>query len=1244
MTSVTDGNGDTTAYTYDAAGNVTLCTNPDGTSVRYDRDYSGNKLTVTDENGAQIRYTYTPLGLEYETIDVQTDLVMSRKEYDAQSRLSRLSDFVNGAVTEYTYDTFDRILSETVLQGTQILSQTLCSYDDAAEGGLYQKVTKTIVGDETAPSVITTQYTDKCGNVVKTGRFLNGTEYLATFGYDYLGNKLWELSAADAAKNLPFTAKYEYNESNQVIKTYNAAGQFTENTYNALGQLIRTTDYVGTPTLYSYDALGRLLSQTVTVEDGVTAVSKYAYDASGNIICEWKPVQAVGAAAEWSKSEYAYNSRKKLISAKQYDGSVLASETTYTYDGVGNMLSMNAGGSTTSYTYDRFGNVLTMTDALGQTETSTYAALGRLESRTDRNGTVTSYTYDALGRVLSTTAHSGEDTETVTRSYTLTGQVKTEENASNRTQYLYDELGRVVRVAESAAGTPEVPVDPVPVPQQYTVTLDANGGTVEPASAQVRGGELYVLPEPVKADCTFSGWYLNGETYAAGTAVEITGDCTFAARWEENTFLLIYYSNYGEASGLTEEGRMRSYACAEAVEILENPFRDVPDKTARFAGWSYSKTSKNADLKPGDVVKDLCHEAGGVVELYAVWEYPGAELPDKPIVDLSADIAIPETSFTYLKTYTYDLAGNRTSFTVTQDGAELQKTNYLYDDLNRLTAVYANGGTQAAYTYDTNGNRASLTYANGVTETYRYNKANWVILLENRNKKGVISSYAYTYYASGSQKTKTTAGGTVTSYVYDGLNRLIHEAETGALTQGYTYDARGNRASMTVSGKERYTVSYAYDANNRLLTERKTRGLLTDLTTYAYDANGSLLSKTFTGGDGSLTGAAYTYNLFNQLSTAAENGLTAAYAYNAQGIRTCKATATSQTYFLLDGGNVVGEHVGSKTVTYLRGANLISRSGDGKAVYYLFNAHGDVTELLSDTGTVTHKYDYDAFGAEKKPDPLDGNPFRYCGEYYDGETKTYYLRARYYDPNIGRFTQQDTHWNTANSIYGDNPQKINEREDKLGLKSYSYAPQITAVMQSGNLYVYGVGNPVAYVDRDGNIAFLVITALAGVAIGAIAGAIQSYVEYGEIHWENVAIGAGIGGIAGLAGGAVAGVVFAGSATASASVVIAGMGTTGTVAAGGTALAANQINTILSNVIPNRINHIMQTKHAWNLVGAEDWKTVSNIIGLVLTKGIGTLNSVGNTIYSFVYKGQVIEVTTRVVDGAVQLVDAWVKTR
>ena len=299
----------------------------------------------------------------------------------------------------------------------------------------------------------------------------------------------------------------------------------------------------------------------------------------------------------------------------------------------------------------------------------------------------------------------------------------------------------------------------------------------------------------------------------------------------------------------------------------------------------------------------------------------------------------------------------------------------------------------------------------------------------------------------------------------------MHKPKTGALTQDYTYDVRGNRATMTVTGTESYAVSYAYDANNRLLTEQKTQGLLTDLTTYAYDADGNLLSKTVLAGNGGAAGSTYVYNTLNQLVSATENQRTAAYAYNTQGIRTAKVTFSTRTNYLLDGGNVVGEHIGSKTVTYLRGANLISRTGDDGTDFYLFNAHGDVTGLADSTGVSTRAYDYDAFGVEKDPDPLDENPFRYCGEYFDRETETYYLRARYYDPTIGRFTQQDTHWTTANSIYGDNPQKINEHEDKLGLKLYSYAPQITAVMQSGNLYVYGVGNPVYYVDETGELAW-----------------------------------------------------------------------------------------------------------------------------------------------------------------------------
>ena len=133
MTNHTDGNGNTTLYAYDAMANVTQITHPDNTTVTYARDYLNNALTVTDENGAQVKYTYTPLGLEYEAIDVQTGSVISRKEYDAQSRLSKLSEFVYGSETYYSYDDLGRVTRELVWQQVISAADTRYAYDDAAE-------------------------------------------------------------------------------------------------------------------------------------------------------------------------------------------------------------------------------------------------------------------------------------------------------------------------------------------------------------------------------------------------------------------------------------------------------------------------------------------------------------------------------------------------------------------------------------------------------------------------------------------------------------------------------------------------------------------------------------------------------------------------------------------------------------------------------------------------------------------------------------------------------------------------------------------------------------------------------------------------------------------------------------------------------------------------------------------------------------------------------------------------------
>ena len=170
---------------------------------------------------------------------------------------------------------------------------------------------------------------------------------------------------------------------------------------------------------------------------------------------------------------------------------------------------------------------------------------------------------------------------------------------------------------------------------------------------------------------------------------------------------------------------------------------------------------------------------------------------------------------------------------------------------------------------------------------------------------------------------------------------------------------------------------------------------------------------------------------------------------------------------------------------------------------------------------MTKTYDYDAFGVEQSPSATDTNPYRYCGEYYDTETGTYYLRARYYSPSIGRFTQEDTHWNIGNMIYGDEPVKWNEREansnDRLGLKAYTYLPDMAVIRQNGNLYIYALCNPVGYIDWNGEIVTVYELDLSGGA-GIYGKLFYGYViddQGNSLEYIGRGIGGGFGASAGL---------------------------------------------------------------------------------------------------------------------------------
>ncbi|MDF2927374.1 MAG: hypothetical protein K0R57_6288, partial [Paenibacillaceae bacterium] len=132
---------------------------------------------------------------------------------------------------------------------------------------------------------------------------------------------------------------------------------------------------------------------------------------------------------------------------------------------------------------------------------------------------------------------------------------------------------------------------------------------------------------------------------------------------------------------------------------------------------------------------------------------------------------------------------------------------------------------------------------------------------------------------------------------------------------------------------------------------------------------------------------------------------------------------------------------GAMSTRYVRGINYISRTSaggqtgtvqageegpaanDGTALttaaaqtsYFLYNGHGDVVQTVSEDGTVENQYDYDIFGNPTLTIELYASAIRYAGEFYDAESGLYYLRARYYNPYIGRFISEDSYWGEDHS-------------------------------------------------------------------------------------------------------------------------------------------------------------------------------------------------------------------------------------
>ncbi|MED5240103.1 MAG: polymorphic toxin-type HINT domain-containing protein [Pseudomonadota bacterium] len=353
--------------------------------------------------------------------------------------------------------------------------------------------------------------------------------------------------------------------------------------------------------------------------------------------------------------------------------------------------------------------------------------------------------------------------------------------------------------------------------------------------------------------------------------------------------------------------------------------------------------------------------------------------------------------------YGYDAAGNRTRLTTTQANGDSRTVDYTFDALSRLSTVTDDTGT-TTYGYDAAGNRASLTRPNGVETTYTYDGVNRLTRQVIKDQAGnILASYTYSLSPTGRRTGIEEHNGRVTEYNHDGLYRLTGETVTDPVNPDYTatfeYDKVGNRTYSTIDGVQ---TAYTYDDNDRLT---QAGGI-----TYTYDANGNTLTETE---DGEIT--TYTYDARNKLVSREDASVLARYGYDIHGIRSSKTENGVTTNYVVDHNRQYAQVLaessnGATSKQYTYGDDLLSQSitANGQHSFYLYDGLGSTRALTDSSGSVTDRYDYDAFGELRNQTGNTDNDYLYTGEQFDPNLGQYYLRARYYNQEVGRFTQMDT--------------------------------------------------------------------------------------------------------------------------------------------------------------------------------------------------------------------------------------------
>jgi RHS repeat-associated protein len=980
---VVDPLGRRTEEVFDGLGRVTVRHLPMGVFEQASYDGEGHATWRRDRRGIESRARFDPLGRE--TVQRLVESISG-----GGSELTTLTrqhdDVADAAGLVRTIET--DALGHSTTHVVDALHREVRTVD-AAGGAVdtrYDATERRAVRDR--KGYVTEWDQDGVGRVTaQREKRLDGTEaYAQSWVYhDDLRTETW----TDRRSMMTETSRDGLGRVRRVVRNPGGTPRATETTaYDGNGNVVRVVDPNGHATESSYDGANRKRTETKGAGTAVAATTAFTYDAAGN------RTETKGPRGEWAfDARETYDDLDRSVRTEVPTG-----EPAHPY-------------AVTSRAFDGAGNKLCEKRPLGGDPLGASASgrtVAQIEAAVCAGEQLTRYAYEELSKLASVVDADGGEHSFV---YDAARSLLAKQDANEHlTTYGYDPLNR--RTDEwqhldaharvrSRDSVPDASVEGPASPAteagalHWHVAYDANGNPAERTD-----------PRGVTVVSTFGVLdRLESETYPEPVL-------RVAYPYPLSTSYL--YDGNGNVEQVTERKRVDASTVAE----------EVTDPTCDALG-----------------------------RLESEQRYDGKVVA-----------------------YEYDAKGNRTRVTDPDEVA----TSYTYNAQDRLATATTPAG-QATYRYWPDGLLKGTTLPNGIEEARCYDPAGRLeVIVTGRGAIAetcaspgeMVSRFDYEHDANGNRlrqlerrtdPASQLLGSTEeTRYGYDPQDRLIGVAYPDDTAVLYRLDPVGNRtgerralasrvAALTVAAFAALApadtladVTGTFNRADWFVSQVDSRDASRNVT-YGYDLAGNLTEKVKASSHRDLRWS-YRNTLTAVLQGTSSSDLAeiGRYDYDADLQRVKRTTAAEQVEYVLDERHVLQEataaagHPSYRRYHYAEGPLAVADAIGNS--FISTDALGSPTDLTAAAGTIASMRKYDAWGQYRNDTaPTSADPkLGFTGHQYDPESGLVYARARYYDPDLGRFLSRDR-------VEGD-PQ------DAPNLHRYAYARV----------------NPGRYVDENGN--------------------------------------------------------------------------------------------------------------------------------------------------------------------------------